>query len=1502
MAEIDSIEIKISASAEQANKAIRNLTRSLGALSSALKFDTSSIEKLGKINGNNFKKLGEGLQAFANAARSLQGVDGGNFEKLSQGLSKIASIDSSKLEALGKIDGNSFRGLGEGVKALSAGLKDLQGVKKTDFNKLASGIERLGAIQPGNMETVGKALRPLADGINILNNARFDNKNLQNLINSLTRLANANVSGLSNVDFTALGNSIKGLATALSGADKVEQNTISMVNAIAKLATAGANISATTSELPLFGEKLKEFMHTLSGAAKIRDDTIAFTQAIGTLASAGSRIKSVADNLVPLGEQLRKLFEIMSKAPTVSDNVIKMVQALAQLAGAGGRANISANALNRSIGSLSISMSGLRGSTMKAIKGLESFGKQVLSAMGVTLGIYGAIRGIKKSIEISSALTEVQNVVDVTFQDMAYKVEEFAATSIEQLGMSELSVKQYASRFQAMGVAMGINSSLISDSNGRLSEMTNGYVEASGSMADVSLNLTKLTADLASFYDVEQKAVAEDLAAIFTGQTRPLRDYGIDLTQATLQEWALKHGLDANMKTMSQAEKTMLRYQYVMANTAAAHGDFARTADTWSNQIRILKQNFEQLGKVIGTSFIGFLKPLVQSLNVAISYITAFAETVSNSLGKIFGWKYEKSTGAGGLAGLVGDATDLEDGIGGATDAAKKLKTVVLGIDELNINAPDEGDKGGGTAGAGLGAGGMLGEEAGKWVKDEALLDYESELDTLYKLGTYIGETLSKAMESIDWDSVYQSARNFGTGLAEFLNGLISPTLFANIGKTIAGALNTALHFLDSFGEKFDFANFGNSLAAGLISFLNNIQWETALSAASNWGKGIGNALNAFITPETFGTVGSAIANALNVAVQFVLDLGTTLDFYQFGESVSTGINEFFEKFDFKKLAQTLNTWVDNLWDFIKGIIDGLEWEDIWNGVKDFFSNLELDTITVIVGAIAWKFGIGAVIKETLKGLILKAIGTITTPIKAVAKIAWTGITTAASSLATSLGAAWTSLGGLGGILTTDVATIAGAGTLTEIGLTMGIGIGGGVAAAIGGWHLGQWLNEAITGEEIDMSWAEQFDEIKNSFSDGSWSGALKLWAEDINTNLSAMGKDINAWLEDTFGDWAGTTFSDLGNDIKSWWNTDIKGALSLWKQDISDFWEESIAPWFTEEKWSEFGENIKSGISTKWSEFTGWWTTTGFYTWWVESVSPWFTFEKWYELGQGILEGLMLKWEEVKTWWNESAIVVWWEENVAPWFTIKKWSETANGIKEGIAQKWIETSTQWKTNITKWWNEHVSPWFTKKRWEELLKEIPNVFKNAFKNAANGAIGFLNGVIEGVEKMVNNAIKSLADMARVINKIPGVNIQFETPNISLPRIPQFANGGITLNHTFAEIGELNRPEAILPLSDARAMGMIADSIMENTDYGCSAGNGMLEGNQIEEAIRKGVRDAVAEILTPYLADIAQNTRETADKDMSVNLDGRDLINELDKKNQSLGFDFRTGNSRGRVAF
>lgn len=462
------------------------------------------------------------------------------------------------MEKLSKFDGNNFKNLGVGIKTLSAGLKDLQGVKKSDFNRLATGIERLATIQPGNMETVGNSLKPLASGINILSGAKFDNKNLQGLINSLTHLSNANTGSLTNINFSALGNSIKELSDTLSSAEKVQQNTISITNAIAKLAQSGTNINVVTASLPDFGTKLKEFTKTMSKAATVAPETIAFTQAIGVLANAGKKAGTTADNLEKLGNELKGFFKTMSKAPNLSANTIKMTQALAQLANTGGKAKAATNSLSSSFQNLSKNSSKILGS----LKGIQGGFKGLFKTISPFLAISNLFSWGKQAIEVSSNLTEVQNVVDVAFGEMKDKIEDLSKTSIKDFGMSELTAKQIASRFQAMGIAMGFGQE---------------------KMSDMSINLTKLAADMASFYNVEQEAVATSLQSVFTGETEPLRKYGLDLTQATLQQWAMKQGIDVNIQSMSQAEKTMLRYQYVLANTGAAQGDFSRTSGKRNN-------------------------------------------------------------------------------------------------------------------------------------------------------------------------------------------------------------------------------------------------------------------------------------------------------------------------------------------------------------------------------------------------------------------------------------------------------------------------------------------------------------------------------------------------------------------------------------------------------------------------------------------------------------------------------------------------------------------------------------------------------------------------------------------------------------------------------------------------------------------------------------------------------------------------------------------------------
>lgn len=986
--------------------------------------------------------------------------------------------------------------------------------------------------------------------IDINAQANRANKVIDTLCSKIDRLT-VSMNHLDGSKLGVLANGVQRLGTAMQTVNNVK--TADFTRLAKNLQTLN---NLDVSKLSNLSVNVKHIATAFNGLSGIEESAKQMTALASGIKQLGySSAEKAIKNIPLLATAMKKLMSELSTAPKVSQNLIDMTNALAKLARTGSSSGKAANSLVSSFNRISKASSGMKVGLLSAVNGISAIRRSILSALGVVGGFYAVIRGIKESINIASDLTEVQNVVDVTFGNYKKKIEDLAKVSIPELGMSELTTKQIASRYQAMGTAMGISQK---------------------GMADMSTELTRLAGDMASFYNVEQKAVGEDLEAIFTGQTKPLRQYGLDLTEATLQEWAMKQGIDANINSMSQMEKTMLRYQYVMANTGAAQGDFVRTADTWANQVRVLKENFKALGSVIGSTFINALKPLVKALNSAMSHIISFAKVVSNALGKIFGWTYEENSGgiAQDYEDIADSAEDLATGTGKAADNAKKLKQQLQGFDELNVLTTNDnsGKNKNSGSGNGIGSGGATG---GQWTQTDGILkDYESDLDTLYKLGSHISKTLIDAMESIDWDSVYEKARGFGKGLADFLNGLFADqngiTLFGEVGKTIASALNTVVYSALSFGE--------------------------------------------------------------------------TFDFNQFGYNIADGINNFFRTFDFGALAQTLNVWVDGIIESVGTAIKETDKGAIVDGFKEFFDEIELDTVGVIIGAIT--------IKKIGKLVWGFALGTVLKPL------------------------AHTFLLNLGATLTADVGAVLGAGTFAGIAATIGFGIVGALVAWFGGQEIGKLIGRLLFPEDTEwydnFSWFKEggffptikeelvywwedvsewwnktiipgFNEFVGLFGDGQFSDSMSLWKEDIETNLIALANDEDKLMQPIVNKF--NEFKDLFDDgqfsdAMRLWKEDIENNLSDTGKDINDWYNNKVSPWFTKEKWNSFGDNMKNGISEKWNEFLDSWKTTGVYRWYEDNVKPWFSSDKW--SFDGIKTGLINAWDgaiqSIKNVWNRFA------------------------------------------------------------------------------------------------------------------------------------------------------------------------------------------------------------------------------------------------------------------------
>lgn len=310
----------------------------------------------------------------------------------------------------------------------------------------------------------------------------------------------------------------------------------------------------------------------------------------------------------------------------------------------------------------------------------------------------------------------------------------------------------------------------------------------------------------------------------------------------------------------------------------------------------MLKENFKALGAVVGGGLINAFKPFIKVLNAVLQKVISFAEMVTNALGSIFGWRYEASKGAGisGLADDIGSASDGMDDLSNAAGSAgkntggiaknakkakKEIQQATRAFDELKVISKQSKDNTSGSGSGGSG-GGSGGGDTGKLVQTDTIFKkFKSDIKDLEGLGESIRDALVIAVGGIEWDKIYAKASGFGTGLAEFLNGLFSEdkkgnSVFTATADVIAGALNTAIFASKGFTDKFKFETFGKNLAHGFNRFFKKFKWKQCAEAINGWVDGfwkfvrgffddlswkdVFNGLKTFLknlTPESLATI-----------------------------------------------------------------------------------------------------------------------------------------------------------------------------------------------------------------------------------------------------------------------------------------------------------------------------------------------------------------------------------------------------------------------------------------------------------------------------------------------------------------------------------------------------------------------------------------------------------------------------------------------------------------------
>lgn len=320
-------------------------------------------------------------------------------------------------------------------------------------------------------------------------------------------------------------------------------------------------------------------------------------------------------------------------------------------------------------------------------------------------------------------------------------------------------------------------------------------------------------------------------------------------------------------------------------------------------------------------------------LSVVAPYLATFISWLAKAI-NMLGQFIAALTGKGYAVQAKKVQMDYEKSLQKTAKALKEMQDYTLGFDELHIIDTKQNDSGGADGGAGDGAGDLLPTDMFETVeidsKIKGLADRIKEAfktGDFYSLGADLGQKIQDALGSIDWEAIYKKADKFGTWLASFLNGLISPDTFSVLGATIAGALNTALHFLDSFGTEFKWDNFGLSIAEGLNTFFSTFDFVLAADTANKWINGI--------------------LTTLIKAVQ-----GT--DWAMIGEKIGTFIKEI----DFVTILSNIGTLI------FEAISSALE---AWNGFVDV-APIES---TIIAAVALLKFtGLGASIAKAIAAQI----------------------------------------------------------------------------------------------------------------------------------------------------------------------------------------------------------------------------------------------------------------------------------------------------------------------------------------------------------------------------------------------------------------------------------------------------------------------------------------------------------------------------------------------------
>lgn len=808
----------------------------------------------------------------------------------------------------------------------------LSGVNTNGLRSCVKELGKLKELDVGKMASIANGIGKFSNSIKTMGGVDYKGSGLNAVINSINRLSQIDVSGF---DSGKLGEIIHQLSN-LSEIPDVSTSVNRFVNSMARLANSGEYIANVSAELPGLGSNLKLVVESFTSVGDISEPVNRFVQSIAQLASSGNKIGQTSSQLGTLAKEVLSFFDVMKTAPKISENTIRMTEALAKLANASGKVNSATNSVVSSfsrlssvtsrlgsIGSRVSSMIGAASSTLsefgntasKAGKKTGSLASQLTSLYAKFFTVTRGIKALWNSVESASDYVETLNYFNSAFDQVTdgldvSKWKEVGAKSAEEyIGSFEKRTKELTKKMTGFeisdagdmtrisGGSLGINPNDTMNYQATYAQMASSMGATADASTKVSQALTEIGADLASVKNLEFNDVWNDMASGITGMSRALDKYGINIRVANLQQELYNLGIDATVSSLSQSDKAILRTITILNSSKYAWADLASTINQPANQVRMLKSNFEALGRSIGTLFL----PIVAKVLPYINGLVMALERAFSWLAKLLGIKlsdYVSSTGKASVdMGDIADSTnDTASGLDNANDNAKKLqKTLsVLSFDELNQLNDNKNSDTSGTSG-----------------NTGGLSTHIPELD----------DALDKALSEYQkaWDEAFSNIENKAQSVSDNI-----VKAFKNIRKA-AKPTTESIKKLYSEG----LSKLGNFSITALKDL-----WNNYLKPIGLWMLSDNSGLPRFftITNDLLNKINWSKLNSSLSSFFTMLQKPT--------QFVWNGLMDFYEKFLVPVGTWTMNSAIPELVDALTNFGNNIHWDELNSALKNFWDAL----------------------------------------------------------------------------------------------------------------------------------------------------------------------------------------------------------------------------------------------------------------------------------------------------------------------------------------------------------------------------------------------------------------------------------------------------------------------------------------------------------------------------------------------------------------------------------